>query len=151
MDTKAWYVENSTRVCIIRILFEYSSSSDRVLVEYLPSTRLILGWYSSTREYLTPERVPGTQKPTEFTSLIPRPKIMCPFSKPKNSPSTKWRGGRQCGYKSCFLLKSRRIIYIPFCRVHIEGEYIKYSVGAAQNIVIGISSKNLHIYGKWDL
>ena len=84
-------------------------------------------------------------------SWIQRPEITCLFSKPKNPPSTKWRGGRQCGYKSCFLLKSRRIIYIPFCRVHIEGEYIKYSVGAAQNIVIGILSKNLHIYGKWDL
>ena len=56
-----------------------------------------------------------------------------------------------CGYKSCFLLKSRGIIYIPYCRVHIEGEYIKYSAGALQNIVIGILSKNLHIYGKWDL
>ena len=56
-----------------------------------------------------------------------------------------------CGYKSCFLLKSCGIIYIPYCRVHIEGAYIKYSVGAVQNIVIGILSKNLHIYGKWDL
>ena len=38
------------------------------------------------------------------------------------------------------------------CRwVHIEGEYIKYSVRPLQNIVIGILSKNLHIYGKWDL
>jgi len=45
-----------------KILLECVSS------EYYPSTHLILGWYSSTREYFVPKRVSATQKLTNFTS-----------------------------------------------------------------------------------
>ena len=68
-DIKAWIIFLFiTTYCTVSRMEMWKTLLECVSSEYYSSTHLILGWYSSTREYFVPKRVSGTQKLTDFTS-----------------------------------------------------------------------------------